>query len=194
MTSHSSKRHPLTLRSAILCFLTILAFSSFFSAAAQTQPVVPFYRYVRIGPPRISTDYYFYTTEPTEAASRGFSFHKLAGYIYTMQVAGTVPLYRMYVTTPYYSGAPNRYLYATDTNPVSAYGYTYDGIAGYVYPGDANQFPSGGPFSYVSIVKIWGSSLTAHSGISLQRAAQNLCVFEPPILTMATVQTGYLTR
>lgn len=154
------KKFLMFFRNIVLCSLALLVFAPFSSTTAQTQPVVPFYRFVRFGPPTGTVDYYFYSTSPAEATQVGFpnsAPYHVAGYIYTVQIAGTVPFHRFYLTTP---SGPNRYIYSTDRGPEN-FGFIYDGIAGYVFTG--NEFSSG-----VALTRLRSQTAGAFQNIPLR--------------------------
>jgi hypothetical protein len=67
---------------------------------------------------------HFYTTNPAEPGAAGFNFEVGAGYVFPTQKLGTIALRRYYNGNLHYYGTP-------DIKAPS--GYTYEGVAGYVY-------------------------------------------------------------
>lgn len=113
-------------------------------AISTLYPVVPgtkkMYRFRK-------DQYYFYTTNPCEItpSKNGYVFDGDAGYLYSTQVAGTVPLYRML-------NGPNIKDHRLSTVKTS----TSDIILGYLYPTDQ---PGSTPlFNYVSSYEYFPSN------------------------------------
>ncbi|KAF8145558.1 hypothetical protein K438DRAFT_2028724 [Mycena galopus ATCC 62051] len=79
------------------------------------------------------TSSYFYTTSETERANAlaaGYTDYTTMGYIYTIQVCGSVPLYRAH-----FIGANADYIYTTsivERDNAIVQGFVDEGIAGYV--------------------------------------------------------------
>ena len=101
---------------------------------------VPLYRYFKSNP----TDH-FYTTNANEigvttpgfVGRHGYKSEGIAGYVYSTQKHGTVPLHR------YWKASITDHFYTVDTNEIGAHlrpgqsgrhGYVYEGVACYVYP------------------------------------------------------------
>lgn len=116
---------------------------------ARQQPNTrPFMRLYK-GPPQ--TDH-FYTTSDSEAVNavaQGWVHEGVEGYIYTMQVPGTVPLYRVNRWFNQTSDLMHRYTRSwSEVTTLNTQGWTYDGVAGYVYvsafpPVTANGWTAG---------------------------------------------------
>jgi serine/threonine protein kinase len=94
---------------------------------------VPLYRLLKTG-----TGNHFYTTSATERDNAvnhlGFKYEGIAGYVFSTQVTGSVPLYRLVLATStvldhfYTTSAAER------DNAVKTYSYKYEGIQCYVLP------------------------------------------------------------
>ncbi|MBF0528508.1 MAG: carboxypeptidase regulatory-like domain-containing protein, partial [Deltaproteobacteria bacterium] len=108
------------------------------SADASSNPLwVPFYRLYKAG-----SGYrdHIYTTNPKErdnAVAAGWKYERVECSISNRNSAGLVPLYRLYHSAP-----KEDYFYTTNatekSNAVSQFGYTDQGIAGYVYSSPAS--------------------------------------------------------
>jgi hypothetical protein len=80
---------------------------------------------------------HFYTTKDSEARfvlANGYQYEGDEGYIYTTQVPGTLPMYRV----AYFNGSNGDLVHKYTVNyrqvqQLTAQGWTYDGIQGYVY-------------------------------------------------------------
>ncbi|KAJ7084114.1 hypothetical protein C8R44DRAFT_551609, partial [Mycena epipterygia] len=77
-----------------------------------------------------ATDH-FYTADAKEAAgAAGYVIEDMLMYIYPTQLCGSVPIYRLY----YAAGTDHFYtLSAAERDSAETLGYTYEGIAGYVF-------------------------------------------------------------
>lgn len=112
---------------------------------SQVAGTNPFWRFYSGG----QTDH-FYTTSSAEfnyVVANGFTYESVEGYLYASRVAGTVPLYRL--SRWYPSNNDLDHFYTVDdtakSNKISQ-GWTYDGVAGYVWP--AAAAPTQGPPLY----------------------------------------------
>jgi hypothetical protein len=99
-----------------------------------------------------SANDHFYTLNSTElnASSGGYNFEGGAGYLYTSQVSGTVPLYR------YYHSSGRDHFYTANYAELGGggAGYTYEGIAGYLF---STQVAGTRP-----LYRYWRSSVSDH--------------------------------
>lgn len=97
----------------------------FFVYAAEAPGLVPLYRCDKGSGRR------FLTASAT--CEIGLSVDLVVGYMATSPTCGAIPLYRLYTS------ASNNHFYTTSAaerdNAVSAYGYSYESIAGYVWAG-----------------------------------------------------------
>ena len=101
--------------------------------AAKSLQTVPLYRLLKNG-----TGNHFYTTSATErdytVNHYGYKYEGIAGYVFSTQVADSVPLFRLVLTT---STALDHF-YTTSAaerdNAVKTYSYKYEGIQCYVLP------------------------------------------------------------
>lgn len=107
----------------------------------QPANAAPFYRFHGAAP---FTDH-FYTASVSEANTvlgNGYAFERVEGYIFTTQVSGSVPLYRLNKCFVIISGKcdlEHRYTISTDSKNIMVNsGWGYDGIAGYVFSGYPN--------------------------------------------------------
>jgi hypothetical protein len=101
--------------------------------AVKILQTVPLYRLLKTG-----TGNHFYTTSATERDNAvnhlGFKYEGIAGYVFSTQVTGSVPLYRLVLATStvldhfYTTSAAER------DNAVKTYSYKYEGIQCYVLP------------------------------------------------------------
>lgn len=109
----------------------------------------PLYRYYNSA----TTDH-FYTRDWSELGSgkNGYIYEFPEGQIAGTQLAGTVPLYRLYY--------PNRDHYytvnAVDKSNAQAAGWTYEGVAGYVLPPNSTQTGARPVYRY------WNASVYDH--------------------------------
>lgn len=73
---------------------------------------------------------HLYTTERNDAgySAFGYTYQRDIGYTFRVPAPGTVPLYK------YYNGALKNRLYSLAYFTNGLYGYTYEGVMGYVYP------------------------------------------------------------
>lgn len=85
---------------------------------------------------------HFYTSSDSEEAlvlSLGWVFERVEGYIYTTQVPGSKPLYRLNLFNGQSGDLVHKYtLDVNEMQQLQAQGWGYDGVAGYVY---ASGFP-----------------------------------------------------
>ncbi len=112
---------------------TALATSPTPTQAAESLQTVPLYRLLKTG-----TGNHFYTTSATERDNAvnhlGFKYEGIAGYVFSTQVTGSIPLYRLVLATStvldhfYTTSAAER------DNAVKTYSYKYEGIQCYVLP------------------------------------------------------------
>ncbi len=104
------------------------------------QPNTAAFRRFYKGPPQ--TDH-FYTTSLTEEATvlaYGWIFERFEGYLYTTQVPGSIPLYRVNRFTPATGDQVHKYTTSsTEVTNLVAAGWKLDTVAGYLYP---QAFPS----------------------------------------------------
>ncbi len=81
---------------------------------------------------------HFMTTDPADISyvlGNGWHDDGYAGYIYSYQVSGTVPLYQLYKVYVSGSDIEHRYLTnASERNSLQQQGWTYEKIVGYVCP------------------------------------------------------------
>jgi lysine/ornithine N-monooxygenase len=99
--------------------------------AAKSLQTVPLYRLLKNG-----TGNHFYTTSAAErdnaVKSYGYKYEGIAGYVFSTQVADSIPLYRLVLST---STALDHF-YTTSAaerdNAVKSYGYKYEGVQCYV--------------------------------------------------------------
>lgn len=111
-------------------------------ACAQPFAATPLYRLYKWLP---ATDH-FYTTSASDvrgAQSIGYNYEGVEGYVFTVQVAGSVPLYGLSVCFLVGGNCDveHRYTISTDsrTSLVNA-GWNYEGIVGYVFDGDDDAY------------------------------------------------------
>ncbi len=104
------------------------------------QPNTAAFRRFYKGPPQ--TDHFYTTSSAEEATVLGYGwiFERFEGYLYTTQVPGSIPLYRVNRFTPATGDQVHKYTtsYTEVTNLVAA-GWKLDTTAGYLYP---QAFPS----------------------------------------------------
>jgi hypothetical protein len=91
---------------------------------------------------------HFYTTSSTEAngvIKAGWVWEPTysAGYLYTTQVPGSVPLYRLNKFTAQLDGMHYYTSSAAEVASMKAAGFTLDGVAGYVYSAATPAVPGG---------------------------------------------------
>jgi hypothetical protein len=119
-------------------------------SAASTGPATPLYRYW--SPNKVD---HFYNTSRVDnsVASIGWtSYEGCEANIYTGQQANMVPIYR------YWNGSVVDNFYTIDRNDTGygAYGYSYIGVTGYVYP------PASHPTGSIPLYRYWNATGTDH--------------------------------
>jgi hypothetical protein len=110
----------------------------------QVAGTLPFWRFYSGG----QTDH-FYTTSSSEyyyVVANGFTFEGNEGYLYGSAVAGTVPLYRLSWWNPSNNDLDHYYTTSDSTRAsMTSQGWTYDRVAGYVWPASAPPPTQGTP-------------------------------------------------
>ena len=112
--------------------------------STHTAELMRFYKWLP------ETDH-FYTTDQSEAdlvRSWGWNYEGIEGHLYTYQVPGTVPLYRLNKWNP--TTGDQVHYFATDASDIQSkisQGYANDGVKGYIYtnvtPNAAPAVPNG---------------------------------------------------
>jgi hypothetical protein len=117
--------YTLDLNEAMSGDLTVEAPNYFYTYVAQQPGLVPFYRCLKGNGKR------FYTT--SDICEGAGPSEGILGYVAGGSACGSIPLFRLY------KGVENAHFYtiseAERDNAVSMYGYTYESVAGYVWPG-----------------------------------------------------------
>jgi hypothetical protein len=107
----------------------------------NTKPFKRFYK----GAPQYEHFYTAYEDEVSIVQANGYQYEGPEGYIYTIQVPGTVPMYRIAKFNGYTGDLVHKYTLNSYEVYVSVYyqGWTSDGVQGYVYTKDTPEVPYG---------------------------------------------------
>lgn len=148
----------------------------------QTQ-TKPLYRYYRGAP---QTEHFYFTdTYPedrTTAINLGYAYEGIAGYLYTVQVPGSMPLHRLSKINAATQDRVHRFtVSAKEMNTLIGSGWTYDHVEGYVP--QTTSYYNGGAF-------ISGFPYLANGHIMTRRCQQT--PLQNNVCTGATFRNGYV--
>lgn len=109
----------------------------------QQPNTKPFKRFFK-GAPQLEHFYTANTSEANFVLANGYQYEGIEGYIYTTQVPGTQPMYR----AAYFNGATGDLVHKytvsyRQVQQLTAQGWSYDGIQGYVYLSPSPQVSGG---------------------------------------------------
>lgn len=137
-----------------------------------------------------ATDH-FYTADATEAAgAAGYVIEDMLMYIYPTQLCGSVPIYRLY----YAAGTDHFYtLSAAERDSAEALGYTYEGIAGYVFEptGNAANIPYCTSTTSMAAATSIATATTVVTTPTTTTSTSESSTVSTPCSTAAGVPTGY---